>query len=182
MNKKELKELRLKRKIVIITSLCIIAGAVINIIGNANKVKPPYDITTKTYTTTIENKVYSKRTTKKKTTKKRTTKASNGKYKLTHYGPNCKGCSGVTASGYNVKKTIFYNDSQYGRLRICATSKQFKMYSIIKLKNYKLGEVDCIVLDRGVGSGVIDLLVNSEKIANKLGIQKVNIEVIRNGK
>ena len=40
-----------------------------------------------------------------------------------------------------------------------------------------------IVLDRGVGNGVIDLLVESENKASKLGIQNnVEIEVLRRGK
>lgn len=120
--------------------------------------------------------------TTQKTTKKNTT-TQNG-YKLTHYGPDCKGCGGNTSIGYNVKNTIYYNDKQYGKVRVCAMSKSMPLYSIIKIKNYKLGgDILCAVIDRGVGNGVIDLLVESEKKSSRLGIQKgVQIEVLRKGK
>lgn len=125
-------------------------------------------------------------TTKVRTTSKKVANkpANSGKYKITHYGPDCKGCSGITASGFNAKKSIYYRDKEYGNVRIVATNKSLKLYSIIKIHNYKMGgDIIAIVLDRGVGSGVIDLLVNSEKEASKLGIQKnVAIEVLRKGK
>lgn len=165
--------------------LLITLGA-INILGLINKKSEPIEIKTneQLIIKTTEEMSTTTKTTKVRTTSKKTAKSpvKSGTYKLTHYGADCKGCSGITASGYNVKNTMFYNDKQYGKLRICATSRQFRMYTILKLKNYKLGEVDCIVLDRGVGNGVIDLLVSSEKAASKLGIQKIDIEVIRNGK
>lgn len=138
--------------------------------------------------TTITTTSTSITTTKKKTTTKATTRKTEtqkvGTYKLTHYGPDCKGCSGNTASGYKVTNTIYYNDKIYGNLRIVAMSGVMPLYSVIKIKNYKLGgDIYAIVLDRGVGSGVIDLLVESESKASNLGIQKnVEIEVLRNGK
>ena len=109
---------------------------------------------------------------------------NKGTYKLTHYGADCKKCSGITASGYDVRNTMYYNDKEYGNIRIVATSKSIPLYSIIKIKNYKLGgDIIAIVLDRGVGNGVIDLLANSENEARQLGIQKgVEIEILRNGK
>ena len=109
---------------------------------------------------------------------------NNGTYKLTHYGADCKLCSGITASGYDVRNTIYYNDAEYGTIRIVAMSKSMPLYSIIKIKNYKLGgDIIAIVIDRGVGNGVIDLLSNSENEARQLGIQKgVEIEILRSGK
>lgn len=126
----------------------------------------------------------SKTTTRKKTTKKVTrvvTTTRTNTYKVTHYGYDCKGCGGTTASGYNVRNTIYYNDTTYGRLRIVAI-KGLPLYSIIKIKNYDGQDVLAIVLDKGVGYGVIDLLVENEKVANKLGIRRnVEIEIIRKG-
>jgi 3D (Asp-Asp-Asp) domain-containing protein len=152
---------------------------------------PTTTTSTTTTTTTVVTSV-KKATAKKKkvtTTKKRTTNnsksaQSSGTYKLTHYGPDCRGCGGNTASGYNVKNTIYYNDSKYGKLRIVAMCSKYKLYSIIKIKNYKLGgDLTAIVLDRGVGCRTIDLLVESEKKSSKLGIQKnVSIEILRVGK
>lgn len=120
---------------------------------------------------------------KKQTTTKTKKTSTLGTYKITHYGWDC--CkSGVTATGYNVKNTIYYNDKQYGNVRICAMSKSIPLYSIIKIKNYKLGgDITCIVIDRGVGNGVIDLLVQNEKTASNYGIQKgAKIEILRRGR
>lgn len=61
--------------------------------------------------------------------------------------------------------------------------KYMPLYSVIKFKNYKSsGDIYAIVLDRPKHN-IIDLLVESESKASKLGTQKnVEIEVLRNGK
>lgn len=133
------------------------------------------ETTTSTSVTTI--------TTKKKTTRQTTKETQKvGTYTLTHYGPDCKGCGGTTASGYNVRNTIYYNDATYGKLRIVAM-KYMPLYSVIKIKNYKSGgDIYAIVLDRP-RYNIIDLLVESESKARDLGTQKnIEIEVLRNGK
>ena len=109
---------------------------------------------------------------------------NKGTYKLTHYGADCSKCSGFTASGFDARHSIYYYDTQFGKVRIVAMYKNMTLYSIIKIKNYKLGgDIIAIVIDRGVGNGVIDLLTNSENEARQLGIQKgVEIEILRRGK
>ena len=61
-------------------------------------------------TTTITKNNNKTNTTKqKKQTKKTEVKvAAQSTFTgyLTHYGPDCKGCGGTTAAGYNVKNTI----------------------------------------------------------------------------
>lgn len=181
----------------IIIILMLIVWGSLELISSIEKTKSePYEIktgepliltTTETTTTSTIIPTTAKITKKVIKTTKKVNRSEQQRtartYKLTHYGPDCKGCSGITASGYNVRNTIWYNDPQYGEVRIVATSSQFKMYSIIKIKDYKLGgDITAIVLDRGVGNGVIDLLVGSEKAATQLGIQKVEIEVLRKGK
>ncbi len=106
------------------------------------------------------------------------------KYKLTHYGWDCKGCGGKTATGYNIRKTIWYKDKQYGKVRIVAMCSKMPLYSIIKIKNYKRGgDITAIVLDRGVGCSTIDLAVKNERTSYKYGIQKnVKIEILRKGR
>lgn len=152
----------------------------------------PYEITTSniaiTSTTTSETTTTStsipttKKITKKVVKTTRKVQSSSG-YKITHYGPNCRGCSGITASGYNVRNTIYYNDSQYGKVRIVATSKVIPLYSIIRINNYGNGNFIAIVLDRGVGNGIIDILVESEKRATQLGIKKnASVDILRRGK
>lgn len=101
-----------------------------------------------------------------------------------HYSAYCKKCSGKTASGWNIKKKgIYYNDKQYGKVRICATSKKIPLYSVLEFKHKKYGLTKCIVLDRGVTGTNIDLLTTSNKNASKLGIQKkVKVNILRRGK
>lgn len=187
------------KKIKIITGvLLIIVGMLIMISGLFNKKeqevvieqttignKTQINNTTTTSSTTTTKKV---KTTKKvvKTTKKvvpkKVVKSTNG-FRLTHYGYDC--CkTGRTATGYDISKTIYYNDSTYGKVRIVAMCSKYPLYSIIKIKNYKLGgDTLAIVLDRGVGCGTIDLAVKNEKTASKYGIQNnIQIEILRKGR
>lgn len=196
----------MKTKVIIGISVGLI-GMIILINGLYDK-KEQQDIQLETNTSTNETSltttnINTTKTTKKakkvvKTTKKKVVKTikkvvpkkvvktnnnnSNG-YRLTHYGYDC--CkSGKTATGYDISKTIYYNDATFGKVRIVAMCSKYPLYSIIKIKNYKLGgDTLAIVLDRGVGCGTIDLAVKNEKTASKYGIQKnVQIEVLRNGR
>ena len=74
------------------------------------------------------------------------------------------GCSGTTAAGYNVSNTIYYNDEEYGQVRIVAMSSNYPLYSIIRINNYPSGPIIAIVLDRGgaIQGTKIDLLCVSE--------------------
>ena len=173
--------------IIILTILLLIAGLKFIIGYSKSDIVSDLEITTtsiKVETTNITTTFKTtKKTTKKviKTTKQITT-MKEGTYKLTHYGWDCKGCGGDTSSGYNVRNTIYYNDSTYGKLRIVAM-KNLPLYSVIKIKNYDGIDIIAIVLDRGVGSGVIDLLVQNESTASKLGIRKnIEIELLRSGR
>ena len=105
---------------------------------------------------------------------------------VSHYGPDCIGCSGVTASGYNVKNTIYYQDSTYGSLRIVAADKKVPLGSVLRL-TYHDQVIHAIVLDRGGAIGfsknfILDLLCESEKTSYELGIMKgTKVEVLRYG-
>ena len=140
------------------------------------KKEQPKKVTTKSNNKTQNNV--------KTTPKNNSGSQSNGTYKLTHYGHDC--CkSGKTATGYDVRKTIYYNDKEYGQVRIVAMCKNIPLYSIVKIKNYKItgGDVIAIVIDRGVGCSTIDLLVENEAKSSKLGIQRNTVvEILRKGK
>lgn len=105
---------------------------------------------------------------------------------VSHYGPDCVGCSGVTASGYKVKNTIYYQDPTYGTLRIVAADRSIPLGSVLRL-NTTNGVIHAIVLDRGGGIGfnkkyVLDLLCESEKQSYQFGIMKnTKVEVLRYG-
>ncbi len=106
---------------------------------------------------------------------------------ITAYGPDCKGCIGITASGYNVKNTIYYYDRQYGKVRIVAADKKIPFGTIVRIKYQNTSENNiAIVLDRGSAIGfnrnaLFDLLYRSEKETISFGKRKATFEILRYG-
>ena len=105
---------------------------------------------------------------------------------ISHYGPDCSGCSGKTATGYNVSGgNIYYNDKTYGLIRIVAADGSIPFGTIVRL-NMDKGQVIAIVLDRGdIGFNkkfLFDLLCESEKESYILGVNRdTKIEILRYG-
>lgn len=107
------------------------------------------------------------------------------------YGPDCKGCCGKTASGYNIKNgNILYNDSEYGSVRVLAGDKSYPFGTIVKITGVPYFEEEYIygiVLDRGGGIGkdkkfLFDILVSSEKESSSVGSPKnIKFEILRYG-
>ena len=104
--------------------------------------------------------------------------------KMTAYGPDCYGCSGYLAYGtYVGDGTIYYNDSEYGMVRIVAGDKKYKFGTIVRIND----EMLAIVLDRGGSIGIgkkflFDLLYPSESEASIHGVKTdVKFEILRNG-
>ncbi len=108
--------------------------------------------------------------------------SSNGRVlniEATAYGADCKGCSGITASGYDVRNTIYYQG-----LRVVAMDTAIvQMYSIILVQT-ETEIFKAIVLDRGsdIKGYRLDLLTESEEASKSFGRQKVKVTVIREGK
>lgn len=106
---------------------------------------------------------------------------------LAAYGSDCKGCSTKTSSGYNISKSIYYSDKDYGEIRILAGDKKYPYGTIVKLKIDAKTEILGIVLDRGGNIGIdkkfqFDLLFETEKEASKFGSkQNVVFEILRLG-
>ncbi len=107
---------------------------------------------------------------------------------ITAYGPDCKGCSGITASGVNVKNTIYFHDKTYGKVRIVAADRSLSFGTIVQIKGLKNNSkpVIAIVLDRGSAISFkktvyFDLLYKSEKESMSFGKQKATFEILRNG-
>ena len=108
---------------------------------------------------------------------------------LTGYGPDCYGCTtGLTSTGHNLYESIYYNDPEFGTIRILAADKSIPFYSIIRISNVPgvdpfLG----IVLDRGgnVGFGkgtLFDLAFESEYSPNLIDLtHNVTFEMLRSG-
>lgn len=106
---------------------------------------------------------------------------------MSGYGSDCRGCIGYTSSGYNIKNTIYYKDSEYGQVRILAGDSTFRFGSIIRVKGSKIDDFIGIVLDRGSAVGIgkkhlFDLLFSSEQEARFYEVSyNVTFEVLRNG-
>lgn len=107
---------------------------------------------------------------------------------ITAYGPDCIGCSGITASGYNVKNTIYYNDKEYGQVRVLAADKSLPFGTIVRISDLSIYSkpIIGIVLDRGSAIGFnksvyFDLLYKSERDTNSFGKRSAIFEILRRG-
>lgn len=110
---------------------------------------------------------------------------------MSAYGKDCCGSNpGMTSSGFDLKTSLYYYDSTYGNLRVLASDRNFKLYSVIKVNDPREGTYNAIVLDRA-GSIIglnktkkFDLAVESEDFAaNNYGIHSnITFEVLRVGR
>lgn len=107
---------------------------------------------------------------------------------ITGYGPDCAGCSGITASGHNLHESIYYNDLEFGTVRILAADKSIPFYSIFRVSNIPgMDPFLAIVLDTGgnVGYGkgtLFDLAHANEKNGVLPKTSNVTFEMLRSGK
>lgn len=94
------------------------------------------------------------------------------KMNTTAYTPSCVGCSGITASGVNVKSSQTYKG-----YKIIAAPKQFAFGT----KMYIPGFGHAIVLDRGgaITGNKLDLLVRTKSQAYAWGRKNVTVTVYR---
>lgn len=107
---------------------------------------------------------------------------------LTGYGPDCYGCTGKTSTGHNLYESIYYNDSEYGSLRILAADSSFPDYSVFRVTIPGKDSFLAIVLDRGgnVGYGkgtLFDLAYATESDPDIIGLTyNVTFELLRSGR
>lgn len=107
---------------------------------------------------------------------------------LTGYGSDCVGCSGKTSTGYDLTQNVYYEDCEFGSVRIVAADKYFPFYSIIRISGVPgMDSFLAIVLDRGGNVGfnkgtLFDLAFSTEKDPNILSLTRnVKFEVLRSG-
>lgn len=115
---------------------------------------------------------------------------------LTGYGPDCAGCSGITSTGHNLYEDIYYDDNEYGSVRILAADGIFPFYSIFRVSGISgMDPFIAIVLDRGSTVGIencrssqgcltmFDLAFATESDPNIIGkTANVTFELLRNGR
>ena len=101
---------------------------------------------------------------------------------LTGYVANCPLCGGTLGcTGQNVLDgTTNYNDSEYGNVRIMASSTSLACGSIVSY-TYNGEKITSIVLDRGVTGTNLDLLVREESEAFGIGKKYISYDVLRYG-
>lgn len=106
---------------------------------------------------------------------------------MTGYGPDCVGCTGkVSCPPRNDVRNgnIYFNDNDYGTIRIVAADKNIPCGTIIKITDSNISsEMIAIVLDRGgaIKGTLMDLLMPSEGSASSFGRQHVTYEIVRWG-
>ena len=98
----------------------------------------------------------------------------------THYTSRCEGCSGITATGIDVKRTIYANG-----LRIVAVDPSvISLGSIVRVEYADGTTFKAIAADVGgaIKNRRIDVLVASENEAYRLGKQTVTVTILKDGK
>ena len=107
---------------------------------------------------------------------------------LTGYAGDCPLCSGVVACRPRInvlEKGIFFDDKQYGTVRMVASSKRYPCGTILRFKAGKVSSepIIAVVMDRGVGGNNIDLLMETEDEARKkVGrIRNLEFDILRLG-
>lgn len=103
-------------------------------------------------------------------------------FTATFYTAYCPtGCTGVTATGYEVSNTIYTPD---GLRIVAADTTVILMYSLVQVTLADGSVFNAQVLDRGgaIKGRIIDVLVASRDEAYRLGRQNVKVHVLRHGK
>ena len=109
---------------------------------------------------------------------------------MTGYGADCEGCSGILACRpvTNVfEKGIFFDDKEYGKIRVVSDSRDYKCGTIVRFSIPKLSDqpIIAVVMDRGgaIQDNRLDLLTESEAYSAKYvgRVKNLKVEVLRKG-
>lgn len=106
---------------------------------------------------------------------------------MSAYGPDCAGCSGHLATGFDARSSITYQDPKYGAVRIVAGDRKYPFGTIVRISGTSMGTFNAIVMDRGGAIGIgkrfmFDLLCHTEAEASGVGTHyNVTFEILRYG-
>ncbi|WEG18638.1 3D domain-containing protein [Alkalihalophilus pseudofirmus] len=106
--------------------------------------------------------------------------SSNGggwqSFQMTHYTARCKGCIGITATGHNVKNTIYQN----GMRVIAVDPNRIPLGSTVEVKRSDGTIFKAYASDTGgrIKGNIVDLLVADKSSARSKGRQQVQIRII----
>lgn len=96
-------------------------------------------------------------------------------YRATAYTAYCAGCSGKTATGVNVRNSIYYK----GYRIIAVDPNVIPLWSIVQLEVD--GQVfNAVALDTGgaIKGNKVDLLVSGKQTASNFGVRQIKAKVI----
>jgi 3D (Asp-Asp-Asp) domain-containing protein len=99
-------------------------------------------------------------------------------YHVTHYTATCKGCSGITRTGIDVRNTVYHN----GYRIIAVDTNLIPLGSIVEMSDGKRTfKAQALDVGGGIKGHEIDLLVGSVKEALTLGKKDMKVRIIRKG-
>lgn len=109
--------------------------------------------------------------------------------KITAYGPDCPGCGGKGACPPRQDfrdGNIYFNDQDYGNIRVVAADKAIPCGSIVRITGINIypEPILAVVLDRGGGvkGNHMDLLFTSQTKLDGFGTSRnIKFEIIRYG-
>lgn len=105
---------------------------------------------------------------------------------LTGYVFNCPLCGGTLGclSSYNIRDgRDYYDDANYGRVKIVASSSRLACGTIVRFNSSRISNepVIAIVLDRGVTGNSLDLLSPNLDYAKMVGRSSITYDILRKG-
>lgn len=107
---------------------------------------------------------------------------------MTAYGADCYGCSGITASGHDLRNNnIYFEDEKFGTLRVLAADRIIPFGTIVRVTGVKIYEEPFlgIVLDRGylIKGNLMDLAFGFQDDPDVKSVGRSNVvyEVLRYG-
>ena len=100
-----------------------------------------------------------------------------GEFTATFYTATCVGCTGITATGIDVRQSI-YNE---GRRVIAVDPSVIKLGSIVRVSLENGESFEAVAGDTGgaIKGARIDVLVATKEEANRLGRQSAKVEVLK---
>jgi len=97
------------------------------------------------------------------------------RFEATHYGANCYKCSGITATGIDIRNTIYHN----GMRVIAVDPNVIPLGSIVEVQTPH-GTFKAVAGDTGgrIKGYIIDILVESEEASKKYGRVDVQLRIL----
>ena len=100
-----------------------------------------------------------------------------GEFTATFYTASCAGCTGITATGIDVRQSIYSE----GRRVIAVDPSVIKLGSIVRVTLENGEALEAVAGDTGgaIKGARIDVLVATKEEANRLGRQSAKVEVLK---